>query len=99
MTEDADAPDRDPITVRLDTTEADVNEPGAVAAQIPLASTVLPGTRVVVLATATRRGGVLRRLLGPRREPVPRSTGCTALLARGYVRIGADAEASWGYAP
>ncbi|HEY3822632.1 MAG TPA: hypothetical protein VGL81_35950 [Polyangiaceae bacterium] len=87
------------VTVRLDATEADVEEPAAVAAQIPLASTLPPGTRVVVQATATRRGGLLRRLLGPRREPVPRSTGCTALLARGYVAIGADADGSWGHAP
>jgi len=87
------------VTVRLDATEADVEEPGAVAGQIPHASTVSPGTRVVVLATATRRGGVLRRLLGPRRVPVPRSTRCTALLVRGYVAIGADDDGAWGYAP
>jgi hypothetical protein len=88
-----------PVTVRLDATDADVEEPGAVAGQIPHASTVSPGTRVVVLATATRRGGVLRRLLGGRSVPVPRSTGCTALLARGYVGIGADDDGAWGYAP
>jgi hypothetical protein len=94
-----EAADRQPVTVRLDATDADVEEPAAVASQIPLASTLPPGTRVVVPSTATRRGGVLRRLLGPRGVPVPRSTGCTALLARGYVAIGADADGAWGYAP
>ena len=87
------------VTVRLDATAADVEEAGAVAGQIPHASTVSPGTRVVVLATASRQGGVLRRLFGPRRVPVPRSTGCTALLARGYVAIGADDDGAWGTAP
>jgi hypothetical protein len=89
----------EPVTVRLDATEADVEEPGSVAGQIPHASTLPPGTRIVVLATATRRRGMLRRLLGPRRVPVPRSTRCTALLARGYVAIGADDDGAWGYAP
>ncbi len=87
------------VTVRLDATAADVEEAGAVAGQIPHASSVSPGTRVVVLATASRQGGVLRRLFGPRRVPVPRSTGCTALLARGYVAIGADDDGAWGTAP
>ena len=89
----------DATEVRLDATDTDVEEPGAVAGQIPHARDVAPGTRVVVLATATRRGGVLGRLLGARKVPVPRSTGCTALLARGYVAIGADDAGSWGYAP
>ena len=89
----------DATEVCLDATDADVEEPGAVAGQIPHARDVPPGTRVVVLATATRRGGVLGRLLGARKVPVPRSTGCTALLARGYVAIGADDAGSWGYAP
>jgi hypothetical protein len=99
MTLGTDATDREPVTVRLDATDADVDEPGAVADQIPRASTLPPGTRVVVLGTATRRGGVLRRLLGPKTVPVPRSTGCTALLTRGYVGIGADDDGAWGYAP
>ncbi len=87
------------VTVQLDATAADVGVPAAVAGQIPLASTLAPGTRVVVRASATRRGGVLGRLLGPRREPVPRSTACTALLVRGYVDIGADDAGAWGVAP
>ena len=89
----------DATEVRLDATDTDVEEPGAVAGQIPRARDVAPGTRVVVLATATRRGGVLRRLLGAGKVPVPRSTGCTALLARGYVAIGADNAGAWGYSP
>jgi hypothetical protein len=87
------------VTVQLDATGADVEVPASVAGQIPLAITLPPGTRVVVLANATRRGGLLRRLLGRRREPVPPSTACTALLVRGYVDIGADGGGAWGHAP
>jgi hypothetical protein len=87
------------ITVRLDATEVDVEEPGAVAGQIPLASTLEPRTRVVVPGTATRRGGVLRRLLGQQRVPVSRAVRCTALLVRGYVDVGARDDETWGYAP
>jgi hypothetical protein len=89
----------DPVTVHLDAATADLDEPAAVAAQIPMASPLSPGTKVLVLPTAKRQGGVLRRLLGPRREAVPRSTACTALLTRGYVAIGADDAGAWGYAP
>jgi hypothetical protein len=99
VTDDADAGRPAPITVRLDATDVDVDEPSALASQLPHAGTVPPGTRVVVSATATRRGGVLRRLLGGGSEPVPRSSACTALLVRGYVGLGADADGAWGHAP
>lgn len=87
------------VTVRLDASEADVDEPSVVAQQLPVASTLAPRTRVVVPSTATRRGGVLRRLLGQQRVPVSRAARCTALLVRGYVDIGANDEDAWGYAP
>ena len=87
------------LTVCLDASDADVGEAGAVAGLIPLARTLTPRTRVMVLPIATRRVGVLRRLLGQRRVPVPRSVRCTALLVRGYVDIGAGADGAWGYAP
>jgi hypothetical protein len=87
------------LTIRLNAADTDLCEPAAVARQIPPASTLAPGTRVVVLATATRERGVLRRLLGPRSVPVPRSAVCTALLVHGYVEIGASDEGGWGTAP
>jgi hypothetical protein len=87
------------LTVRLDVSDADPEEAAAVAGQIPPASTLSPRTRVTVPGTATRQGGVLRRLLGQRSVPVSRAVRCTALLVRGYVDIGADDEGAWGYAP
>jgi len=87
------------VEVRLDASGADLEEPAAVARQIPRASTLAPGTRVFVLATAKDDAGVLRRLLGPRRAPVLRSTLCTALLVRGYVDLGAGKDGAWGKAP
>lgn len=89
----------EPVTVRLDATDADLEDASAVALQLPDPATLVPGARVNVLASATRRGGVLRRLLGPSRVPVTRATRCTALLIRGYVTIGADDEQAWGAVP
>jgi hypothetical protein len=87
------------VTVTLDATDADVEVPASIAAQIPLASTLAAGTKVSVLPRATRRAGVLRRMLGGARVDVPVSSRCTALLARGYVAIGAAGENAWGIAP
>jgi hypothetical protein len=103
MTEATEASDaenpREPVQVRLDASDTDLDAPAAVASQIPHASTLAPGTRVLVLAAAKRDGGVLRRLLGGRRVPVPRSTLCTALLVQGYVDIEAGEAGAWGKAP
>lgn len=89
----------DDVTVTLDATEDDSEDPAAVARQIPAPGALEPGTRVRVLSTAVRRRGMLRRLLGDARVSVTRSTRCTALLVRGYVEIGADAQGAWGIAP
>ena len=93
------APGGETVTVRLDASDTEVQDASAVAEQIPLAGTLAGRTRVTVLPTATRRVGVLRRWLGQRSVPVPRSVRCTALLMRGYVDIGADVDGAWGYAP
>jgi hypothetical protein len=87
------------VTVTLDATDRDLGDVTAVAPQIPEACTLAPGSRVVVVARAVRRRGLLRHLLGDARVVVPRSIRCTALLVRGYVGIGADAEGAWGVAP
>jgi hypothetical protein len=86
------------VTIRLDASEAAVDDAPAVAQQIPLASTLEPRTRVAVLALGVRKRGVLGRLLGDRRIDVPRATRCTALLVRGYADVGANDEEAWGYA-
>ena len=89
----------EPIRVRLDASEADVAQPGSLAEQIPHANSLPPGTRVLVLATATRQGGVLRRLLGRGSVAVPRSTRATALLVRGYVDIVERSDETEGTVP
>lgn len=89
----------DAVAVRLDATGVDLEDPSAVARQVPEAAGVAPRTKVVVLATGLRSDGVLRRLLGPRAVAVSSASRCTALLTRGYVDLGADAESAWGRAP
>ena len=49
----------------------------------------------------------MRSVLGAlgRKEKVSRAARCTALVVRGYIRVGAgtdpdtDADLAWGYAP
>jgi hypothetical protein len=71
---------------------------GAVAeahGKLPDPAELPKGQRVVVLGS--RRRGLLAGLLGA--KPVPPSVRATALLARGYVEIGADGDRVWGHAP
>lgn len=83
--------------VRLDATGVDAEDFAALAAQLPLASTLPGRTVVAVPAVAMRRRRFLRGMLGDRRVPVSRATRCTALLLRGYVDVAADADAAWGF--
>jgi hypothetical protein len=83
--------------VRLDATGLDPEDFAALAAQLPLASTLPPRTAVAVPAAALRRRRFLRGLLGDRKVVVPRATRCTALLVRGYVDVTADDRAAWGF--
>ena len=59
----------------------------------------------VILGTAARRGPLWRRLLGGRGIAVTRATRCTALIARGYIDVGAAADEptgtdiAWGWVP
>ncbi len=87
------------VPVPLDATHADVTSPAEVAAQIPEPSTLPPGAAVVLGPLATRKRGALGRLLGDGKTKVPLSARCTALLARGYVELGADGEVAWGFTP
>jgi hypothetical protein len=91
----------DAIAVLLDAAEVDVADPAEVAEQIPRAAELRAGTPVFILAAAVRGRGMLR-WLGMRTVPVPRAARCTALLARGYVHVGAGtddvtgADIAWG---
>jgi hypothetical protein len=94
----APAPPGDAVAIRLDATDADVEDPRSFAAQVPHASTLRAGSAVRVLAVATRRRA-LGRWLGDGHAKVARAARCTALLARGYVGITAAGEEVWGFAP
>jgi hypothetical protein len=93
--------DANAIAVLLDAAGVDLADPAQVAAQIPRATELLADTPVFVLGAAVRGRGVLR-WLGMRTVPVPRAARCTALVARGYVRVGAGidtksgADIAWG---
>ena len=96
------SPTADAIAVLLDA--ADGGEPrtiAGVAAQLPHASTLPSGTPVFVLGTAAAARPFWH--LFARGVPIPRAARCTALLARGYVDIGADEvdgdDLAWGHAP
>jgi hypothetical protein len=69
--------------------EVDGDDAATVAAQLPGADTLAPGTRVVVLGGKSR--GWLGKVLPPRGAPPPGAIG-SALLARGYVGIASGDE-------
>ncbi|MDP9149447.1 MAG: hypothetical protein M3O36_05845 [Myxococcota bacterium] len=93
------------IAVLLDGDAATGLDVSAIAAQIPHARESPPGTTVVVLGPAAKDRRPLRRWLGPREKVASRAARCTALLARGYVDLGAGADPTsgvdmaWGSAP
>lgn len=74
---------------------------------LPDANAVEPGTLVVVTDHARGERSLVKSVLGAlgRKQSVSRATRCTALLLKGYIRIGAgvdpdtSADLAWGYAP
>jgi hypothetical protein len=92
-------PPLDATEARLDATDADVESPAEVAAQIPAASERPVGTAVVIPAVASRKRGALGRLLGDGKVKVPLAARCTALLVRGYVDLSVSGDVAWGVAP
>ena len=84
--------DRERVAIEVD---GDVLE--TVAPQLPLATSLPPGTRVIVFGGKSR--GWLGKLLPPKGAPPPGVIG-SALLARGYVNLGAGVEGgravTWG---
>jgi hypothetical protein len=81
--------DADALAVVLDATDDDMEDAAAVARQLPDPGALRPRTPVFVFGSAARRTGWPRRWFGPSHVPVDRATRCAALLARGYVGIGA----------
>ena len=74
-----------------------------VVAQLPIPASLPPGTPLVVLGTAASDGALWR--LFARGFPVSRAARCSALVARGYVDVGAGidmesgADLAWGRTP
>ncbi len=95
----------DAFAVLLSRAIAGGEEMGAseVAAQLPAASSLPARTPVWVLGTAAG-DGAMWRLFG-RGSAVSRAARCSALVARGYVDVGAGVDAAsgadlaWGRAP
>jgi hypothetical protein len=78
--------------------EAEGDDVLSIAAQIPRAESMAPGSRVVIFP-GKARGWIVKMFA---RHEAPLSALGSALLARGYVRIGAGEEAGrpcvWGEA-
>ena len=82
-------PEAPAIAILLHGSAAELRDPAAVARQLPDPATLPPLSLVFVLGTSARRHGLLGRWFGVGASLVPTAARCTALLARGYFRIGA----------
>ena len=97
-------PQASDVALLLDATGSDLNTVEALLPQVPMASTLPSGALLVIFGAAARGGPIWRRLLWGRAAPVARALRCTAMLARGYVDIGAgpdergSASLAWGRA-
>jgi hypothetical protein len=93
-------PDAEAFALLLDEQRGDPRALAEVVAQLPRASSLAPGTLVVILGTAANERPFWR--LFARGAEVPRAARCSALVARGYVDIGAGldeatgADLAWG---
>jgi hypothetical protein len=90
------SPTADAIAVLLDAGD-DATAIAGIVAQLPDGASLPPGTPVLVLAKAADLRPFWR--VFARDVTIPRAARCSALLARGYVDIGADVDLAWGYAP
>lgn len=79
------------VAVFLDATGIDVGDPTQIAAQLPPVAELPPETPVFVFGSAARGRGALR-WFGARTVRVTRAARCTALVAKGYVHVGAGAD-------
>jgi hypothetical protein len=88
--------------------EGDLGSVAAVARALPDPAELAPGTLVLVPSARGGRGGrsLARSVLTALglRSPVARALRCSALVARGYVDVGAGEDEAredlaWGYVP
>lgn len=85
------------MTKEVALSSKDAGDVASVARALPDPATLDPGTRVVVLGALKEAPSLATRLLsafGRGKNDVPRVLRCTALVARGYVRVGAAEDAN-----
>jgi hypothetical protein len=95
------------MAIVLDGDASDLRGIAGICAQLPAAGTLPPQTLVVIFGRAERpkRIFAFARMLAVRRNVVPRALRCSALLARGYVDLGAGVDPdtgddlAWGSTP
>lgn len=84
--------------------ESDTSVAG-IMARLPDPRELEPGTLVLVPGNTVLHRSLARAVLAVFGRPrtIPRALRCTALVARGYVGVGAageeGADIAWGYAP
>jgi hypothetical protein len=77
----------------------------AIAPEIPAARELAAGALVVVIDASETARGFFAKLARKKRPPVARAVRGSALLARGFVRLGGGVDdasgldLAWGYAP
>jgi hypothetical protein len=88
--------------------EADASSVETIMNALPDPSELPPGTLVVVPGELAGSRSLAQSVLAAlgRRKPIARALRCSALVARGYVDVGAGApqdevraDLAWGYAP
>lgn len=87
--------------------EADITSVAAIVRRLPAASDLAPGTLVILRGDVEHAPSLARSVLAVfgRKRTTPRSLRCTALVASGFVDVGAawedeeGVDLAWGYAP
>ncbi len=85
----------------------EIDDVGAAARALPDLAELEAGTLVLVIRELREPRSIARSVLAAlgRSKTAPRAIRCSALVARGYVRVGAGidpdtrADVAWGYVP
>ena len=102
----APSPEQRASATRIALSEGDAASVAAVMARLPDPATLPAGTLVIIPAELARAGRSLARsvlAVFGHTKTVTRARRCSALVARGYVDVGAAedetrADLAWGYA-
>ncbi len=102
----APSPEQRASATRIALSEDDAASVSAVMAKLPDPATLPPGALVIIPAEVARAGRSLARsvlAVFGHTKTITRARRCSALVARGYVGVGAAedetrADVAWGYA-